>query len=121
MKEREVICIVCPKGCRGQVTVDEKGKVKKFSGYDCKEGRGYLEAEVKEPVRMLTATVIVESKIREALPVRVSKAIPKERLKACMGVIAKARLKPPIKGEQVIIRNILDTGADIIATMDLER
>ncbi len=69
---------------------------------------------------MLTATVIVESKIRAALPVRLSKAIPKDTVKDCMNVIAKARLKPPVKGAQVIIPNILDTGVDVIATMDLE-
>jgi CxxC motif-containing protein len=121
MKEREVICIVCPKGCRGKVGIDEKGEVKEFSGYECKEGSGYVEAEIKEPTRILTATMIVESTIREVLPVRVSKAIPKDTVKACMSVIAKARLKLPIKVGQVIIANILDTGADVIATMDLER
>jgi CxxC motif-containing protein len=121
MKEREVICVACPKGCRGKVTVDEKGEAKKFSGYDCKDGRGYVEREIKEPVRMLTATLIVESKIRGVLPVRVSKAIPKDRLKGCMRVIAKARCKPPIKVGQILIPNILDTGADVIATVDLER
>jgi CxxC motif-containing protein len=120
MTKREVICIVCPKGCRGTVTLDETGEVKKFEGYGCKEGREYVSNEVKDPVRMLTATVIVDSKIRAALPVRLSKAIPKDTIKDCMNVIAKARLKPPVKGAQVIIPNILDTGADLIATMDLE-
>ena len=80
-----------------------------------------METEVKAPLRMLTATVIVERKIREALPVRVNKPIPKDGVKECMRVIAKARLKPPINVGQVIIPNILHTGAEFIATMDLER
>ena len=120
MIKKEVICIVCPKGCRGTVTVDETGEVKKFAGYECKEGRAYVKNEVKDPVRMLTATVIVDSKIRAALPARLSRAIPKNTIKDCMNVIAKARLKPPVKAAQVIIPNILDTGADLIATMGLE-
>ena len=120
MTKKEVICVVCPKGCRGTVTVDETGEVNKFEGYACKEGKEYVRNEIKDPVRMLTATVIVDSKIRAALPVRLSKAIPKDTVTDCMNVIANARLKPPIKVEQVIIPNILDTGADVIATMNLE-
>jgi CxxC motif-containing protein len=103
------------------VILDDKGEVLKFEGYACKEGEEYAEIEVKAPMRMFTATVIVESEIRPLLPVRVNKPIPKEKLKGCMKVLAGVRAKPPIKLGEVIVPNILKTAADIIATTDLPR
>lgn len=115
-KEIEIICIECPLGCRGRVVTDDKGDVK-FEGYGCKEGKKYAEAEAKEPLRTLTATVITDGKIRPLLPVRTNKPVPKNKLRDCMGVLAKVRVKSPVKMGEVIIHNVMDTEADIISTM----
>ena len=116
MKEQEIICIQCPLGCHGRVTTDETNKGVTFEGYECKEGKKYAKSEALEPLRILTATVITGSMIRPLLPVKTNKAIPKNKLKLCMRVLAKVRVKPPVSMGQVILTNILDTGADIITT-----
>lgn len=121
MSEQEIICIGCPLGCRGKVIVDDTGEVLEFEGYACKEGEEYAEVEVKAPMRTLTGTVIVESEIRSLLPVRVNKPISREKLKECMKVLARVRAKPPIKVGEVIVPNILQTTADIIATAEQPR
>lgn len=121
MNGQEIICIGCPLGCRGNVILDDKGEVLEFEGYACKEGEEYAEVEVKAPMRTFTATVIVESEIRPLLPVRVNKPIAREKLKECMKVLARVRAKPPIKLGEVIVPNILQTTADIIATAELPR
>ena len=114
MKDQQIICIQCPLGCHGRVTTDETNKVVRYEGYECKEGKKYAEAEVDEPLRILTTTVITESKIRPLLPVKTNKPIPKNKLKRCMRVLAKVRAKPPVSLGHVIVPNILDTGADIV-------
>jgi CxxC motif-containing protein len=119
MPEQEVICIVCPLGCRGRVITDEKNKVVKFEGYECKEGKEYAETEAEEPLRILTATVITESKIRPLLPVKTNKPISKNKLKQCMRVLAKVRVKPPVSKGHIMVPNILDTGANIVSTGEI--
>ena len=120
MPEQEVICIVCPLGCRGKVMTKESGEVT-FEGYGCKEGKKYAKAEATESVRIFTATVITESKKRPLLPVKTDKAIPKDKLKQCMRVLARVIARPPVRVGQVIAPNILDTGANIVSTGELPR
>ena len=116
MKDQEIICIRCPLGCHGRVTTDETNKVVRFEGYECKEGKKYAEAEAYGPLRLLTATVIMDSEVRRLLPVKTSRPIPKDKLKPCMRVLAGIRVKPPVVRGQVILANILGTGADIVTT-----
>lgn len=120
MKEREVICIGCPLGCRMIVKVnDETGEIEDISGNGCKEGKGYAETEVKSPERVLTATVMTEESKKPLLPVRTSRPIPKSKLKECMIELASFKVKLPIKIGQAIIKSILKTEADLVATRDL--
>ena len=118
MPEQDVICIVCPLGCRGKVIRSETGDVT-FEGYGCKEGKKYAKSEATEPVRILTATILTESKIRPLLPVRTDKAIPKKKLKECMTVLAQVKARLPVRVGQVIIPDILGTGADVISTGEI--
>jgi CxxC motif-containing protein len=98
---------------------DETGQVQEISGNECKEGKGYAEKEVKSPERVLTATVITEGSAQPLLPVRTSKPILKDRLKECMRELAGVKARPSTKIGQTITKNILNTGADLIATRDL--
>jgi CxxC motif-containing protein len=119
MKTQEIICIQCPFGCRGKVITGEAGEVTGLEGYKCKEGKKYSQSEVARPVRILTATVMVEGKTRRLLPVRTDRAIPKDKLRECMKTLAKVRLNPPIKSGQIIVPNVSDTEANIVATAAL--
>ena len=118
-KEMEIICIMCPLACPVKVTVDDRGNALDVANNQCKEGKSYAVAECKFPGRVLTATVIAEGSHRALLPVRSNKPIPKERLMECMKSLSKTRVKPPIKMGQVIVADILGTGADLIATDEL--
>ena len=53
---KELICIVCPRGCH--LTVDENNDYA-VSGNFCKRGEKYGKAEVTNPVRVVTSTVKV--------------------------------------------------------------
>lgn len=118
-KEEKVICVACPLGCEVTLTLDDKGEVTKVTGHKCKEGEPYAIEEYRNPVRVLTATVRTSDSKHPLLPVRTSKVIPKGLLRQGMYELAKVQAKPPVKIGQPLITNLLDTGADVVATADL--
>ena len=111
---KEVICIMCPLGCR--ITVHLEGQeVKQVEGERCKKGATYAQQEVVFPGRILTTTVVTDNPEMPLLPVRSNKAIPKERLIDCMRIISKQSVQGSVELGQTVIENILGLGADIIA------
>ncbi len=113
--KRNLICIVCPKGCEISVEYDEATKkVTKMTGHTCRRGEEYARAECISPMRMLTTTIRVKS--GGLLPVRTSKPIPRGLIFECMKVINRSEAHAGAKVGDVIIPDILGTGSDIIAT-----
>jgi len=53
------------------------------------------------------------------LSVRTDRPIPKKLLMECMRLLAEIKINSPVKMGEVILRNVLDTGANIIATQEL--
>jgi CxxC motif-containing protein len=112
--DREIICIMCPLGCRIKVQVEGQ-EVKQVEGEGCKKGVKYAQQEVTFPGRILTTTVATDSPEMPLLPVRSNKALPKEKLIECMKHISKHSVTGSVKVGQTVIKNILGLGADIIA------
>ncbi len=107
---KELICVVCPKGCHLQVDGE------KVTGNQCKRGETYGLQEVYNPVRVLTSTVrMVEGSTHRRCPVKTSEAIPKGMMQKAMTLLCDIELKPPVKMGDVVIENIYDTGIDFVA------
>ncbi|MEW8957019.1 DUF1667 domain-containing protein [Clostridium sp.] len=115
--ERELICIVCPRGCRLKVNIDEKT----VTGNSCRRGEVYGINEVTNPVRVITSTVKINGASLRMLPVKTDGAIPKGLNFKCMDEIAKVELEAPIKVGQVVIENVLGTGINVIAARTLRK
>lgn len=113
--EKEIICTVCPRGCHIKVVGDDKN-VQSLEDYGCKRGVDYATAEFISPVRILTTTVKIDGNDADLLPVRSNKPLPKDKLFECMEIIRKTSVKLPIKQYDVVISNICDSGADIVAS-----
>jgi CxxC motif-containing protein len=111
---KEFICIVCPRGCR--LSVDEQLNV---TGNKCNRGVSYVLNELKDPKRMLTSTVKINSKLVHRLPVITSSEISKDKIFAVMEEINKVEVTAPIKIKDVIIKNVLNLGVDVIATRSI--
>lgn len=118
-KEQEIICIMCPKGCLMKVAIDGNCDVLNITNNQCKEGEKYARAECKFPGRILTTTILAEGSLRKLLPARTNQPIPRGQLMDTMYFLSEIKVKPPIKAGQVIIRNLMKTGADLVATDDL--
>ncbi|MEA4848150.1 MAG: DUF1667 domain-containing protein [Clostridiaceae bacterium] len=118
--KKEIICIICPRGCH--IQVEGKGDVvERIENNQCQRGYEYAEAEFINPCRILTTSVKLEGvDQRKMLPVRSNKAIPKDMLLPCMVEVKKQVIKAPVSMHQVIIKDILGTGADMVACMPIE-
>jgi len=101
------------------LTINDSGKITGIANHQCKRGREYAEQEYKSPQRVLTATVRTDGSIRPLLPVRTNKAIPKDMLIDCMSVLADVRVKPVLTIGEVIIQNIIGTGANVVCSDEL--
>ena len=111
---KEMICIVCPLSCHLNVTQNNDEIT--VSGNSCPRGAIYAQKELTHPTRMLTSTVAIANAGIELLPVKTSQAIPKEKMKDVMKIISKIHVSAPIKREDIIVKNIAQSGADLIAS-----
>lgn len=114
---RELTCIVCPKGCQLKVELDGK-KVLSVTGHTCKRGEAYAQAECTAPMRTLTTTAAVAG--GGVVPVKTDRTIPKELMFECMKEINKARVPADAKLGDVVIENVLGTGANVITTRNVQ-
>jgi CxxC motif-containing protein len=115
MEEKRITCIICPLGCtlvvKGEGTV-----IQSIEGFSCQRGETYGRDEFISPKRILTSSVRVEGGEAPLVAVRSNLPLPKELLFSCMDLIKRAVCKAPVYRRDILIKNILDTGVDIIAS-----
>ena len=114
MPKKELICIVCPKGCH--LIIDDNLNV---AGNGCNRGIKYGIDELTNPTRMVTSTVVVVNGEIPRLPVVTEKPIPKDKIMEVMQEINKVKVEAPIHIKDVIISNILGLGINVLATRDV--
>jgi CxxC motif-containing protein len=100
------------------VSQNETG-IEKVSGNQCKRGREYAIAECTNPVRTVTSTIAVLNGELPVAPVKTDKPIPKQLISECMREINQCIAQAPVRIGDIIIRNILDTGSNIMATSNI--
>ena len=113
---KELVCIVCPKGCRLRVDEEHDFAV---TGNSCPRGAQYGREECTNPTRVLTSTVAVTGGMHPRCPVKTNAPIPKSKLFDVMAALDGLVILAPIALGQVIVPNVCGTGADIVATRAL--
>ena len=114
---KELICIVCPNGCRLQVD-EEHGYA--VTGNRCPRGEEYGKAECTHPTRVLTSTVAIAGALYRRCPVKTAHAIPKEALFSVMHQLDEVRLTAPVHVGDVVLADAAGTGCPVIATKTME-
>ncbi len=114
---KELVCIVCPKGCT--MTIEGQGKDIKVTGNGCKRGLTFAVSEETEPKRTICSVVKTAFYEMPVLPVRVSSDIPKDRIFDVMKEINAACVSEKIGRGDVIISNVLGLGVDVISTSNM--
>ena len=116
---KKLICIECPRGCKLIVETNDQGQVINVRGNECTKGDKYGRTEIENPVRILTSSVLTEGLVLKMLPVRTSAPIPRARVQEAIQEIKKICVKTSVKAGDLIVKNFLDLGIDLIATRDL--
>ena len=117
MMERNLTCIVCPRGCNLTVKFNTDGGIAEILGNACKRGAVYAEKECTHPERTVTSTVRTES--GSVIAVKTATTVPKEKVFAVMEEINAARAKDTARIGDVIIENVAGTGVCVIATSEI--
>ncbi len=78
--------------------------------------------QFKENEAILTTLVRIKgSDLYNVVPVKSSKPINKRLWIECSKALSRIHVGPPIKIGDVVCKNILNTGVDIICTKNIER
>lgn len=115
--EKTIRCIVCPTGCEIHVKNVDGELI--IEGHTCNRGEVYAKDEFIAPKRILTTTMRVKGGLLPLIPVRTDKPILKEKLNTVLDEIAVKEIDAPIKMGDILIENVLDLDANIIASRDL--
>ena len=115
--KRELTCIVCPIGCHLCVTLED-GKVTEVTGNTCPRGKQYAIDECTNPVRTVTTTARTSN--GGVIPVKTDRPIPKGLMFDCMQAINQVIVPLPAHVGDVVIENLLGTGANVVVTANMK-
>ncbi|MBU3093725.1 DUF1667 domain-containing protein [Clostridium sp. CM028] len=80
------------------------------------------DCKFNETKAILTTLVRIKgSKLRNVVPVKSSKPISKKLWIECSKALSRIHVGPPIKIGDIVCKNVLNTGVDIICTKNIER
>ena len=115
MSQKVITCTVCPLGCN--ITVTGEGEtISTIEGFGCRRGEEYARNEFVHPVRILTSSVRMTGCSEPLMPVRSAQPVPKELLLDCVNVLRTVSVEAPVHTGDIIVKDILGTGVDVIAT-----
>lgn len=112
---KEFTCIICPRGCR--LKVDDQMNV---TGNTCPRGKEYAISELTNPVRTITSSVRVNNRDDLLVSVKTSGPIPKGKIFTLMEEIDKLSVSAPTRIGDIVKRDILGLGVDILITKDID-
>lgn len=118
-------CTTCPSECLLTVEAERDAngavaKVHSITGNNCPRGDTFAHQELTCPMRVLTTTVAVSGGDEALLPVRTAEAIPLELHAQAMALIRGLVVNAPIRMGDVVLKDLLNTNINLIASMDIE-
>lgn len=113
---KQLICIVCPKGCH--LCVDEENGYT-VTGNGCPRGAEYGKKELTHPTRVITSTVRIAGAAHNRCPVKTDRDIPKELIFQAMKLLDSVELHSPVHRGDVVLKNILGTEANFVVTKNM--
>lgn len=118
--KRTFTCVVCPNGC--EIDAEYEGtNVLSVTGNLCPKGVTYVTQELVDPRRTIASSVRVTGGTLPLTSVRLTAAIPKDRIFDVMAEINKQTLAAPTHIGDVIIPNVLGLGSDVIVTKNVPK
>jgi CxxC motif-containing protein len=107
-------CVLCPVGCELEVAGSKDSP--EVRGNQCEKGVDFAIEEVLNPKRNLATSVPLRNRPAIMVSVRLSARVPRELVFPILAEIAGLRPDPPVRRGQVLIPDVLGSGADVIVT-----
>jgi CxxC motif-containing protein len=101
------------------VTKEDGGKIT-VEGNSCKRGEIYAHDEFTAPKRMVTTSVRVSGGNHALVSVKTSEPISKSDVWSVINKLKMIEVKSPIKVGDVIVDNIKNNQAKVVATRDVD-
>ncbi|MCF0104762.1 MAG: FAD-dependent oxidoreductase [Eggerthellaceae bacterium] len=114
----KMVCVACPMGCSLKAIVDPDTGNISVEGNTCKRGITYAKAEVTRPERMISCLVKLGGSL-EPLSCRTAAPISKSDIYNVANALKGIELTGHFRVGDVVVKNICDTGVDIISTKNL--
>lgn len=114
---KELICIVCPKGCHLKVDENNDNKV---TGNSCPRGAEYGRKELTHPTRTITSTIRIEHAIQPRVSVKTSHDVDKNLIWDIMKRLDALCVSAPVHRGDIVEHDVCGSGADIVVTKDLD-
>lgn len=117
MKTEKVTCIMCPRGCKVKVELEEENdEIKEITAYACENGKEYAIEEIKSPNRPVMTVVECEDCDMPTVSVITKEPVPKDKIYEVMKELSNLKVQSPVEIGDVVKENVADTGVDIVVT-----
>ena len=113
--ERNMTCILCPRGCAMTVRGEVGGL--QVVGNSCPKGQEYAINECTNPVRTVTSTVRVSNREDTMVSVKTAAPVPKEKMMEVMAQLRSITVSAPVKIGDVVLTDVF--GTNVIITKDI--
>jgi len=114
----EMVCIVCPNGCRLNVERND-GKIS-VEGAKCKRGVNFAETELTCPTRSVTSSVKTSVEGYPVISVRTDGEIPKDKIFPLIEKLSEITVDKKIAIGTVLIKDVFNCGVNVITTTEME-
>ena len=114
----EMVCIVCPNGCRLQVEKTSDGV--NVRGARCKRGEIFAVTELTCPTRSVTSSVRTTVADYPVVSVRTDGEIPKEKISKFIRLLSEFTLDKKVPIGTILIKDVCGTKINVIPTTEME-
>lgn len=116
---KEILCIKCDKECI--ISVDKNDEVLDIGDYGCEMGKDFAKNEFESGMAILTTLVRIKGANVKVVPVKTTKQISKGIWLECSKALSRIYVGAPINIGDVVCKNILNTGVDIVCTKKINK
>lgn len=113
----DMVCIVCPNGCRLQVDKTDGGVT--VQGARCKRGENFAISELTCPMRSVTSSVRTTVDGYPVVSVRTDGEIPKDKMFEFIRELSRFTLDKRVPIGTVLIEKVCGTDINVITTSEM--
>lgn len=117
---KKYTCIICPNSCEIEADIHDT-QVGAIEGNRCPKGEAYVRQEIINPCRTIATSVLVRHGVLPLASVRLTKAIPRQKIFPVMEEIKKIVLEAPVHEGTVVIEKVLGLDSDVVVTRAVEK